>query len=77
MQLIELLAQRQLLDGDTFGKTLFGVAYREMYHQDEHLGVKLYSLRFFLRNLHAPYRTADVRSAVPADWLNHKSVFNR
>lgn len=50
MTLIQLLHRRQKLDGDTFGKTLYGVGF-DVCCQDE-FNVKKFQLRFLLARLH-------------------------
>ena len=54
MTLIELLARRQKMSGDTFGKTLFGVYfYSEM--DEKEFPAKRYALRKFMGGLYAAY----------------------
>ena len=54
MTLIQLLARRQKMPGDTFGKTLFGVYfYSEMVEKE--FAAKRYALRKFMGGLHAAY----------------------
>lgn len=76
MRLIELLAKRQLMDEDNFGKTLFGVGFRELV-DDENAVIKLYTLRFLVRNMYAPYRVADDPGRVSEHWPNSHPLFNR
>lgn len=54
MTLIELLARRQKMNGDIFGKTLFGVYfYSEM--DEKEFPAKRYALRKFMGGLYAAY----------------------
>ncbi|WJN64624.1 hypothetical protein Erwinia_phage_Pastis_00073 [Erwinia phage Pastis] len=53
MTLIELLARRQKMNGDTFGKTLFGLYFHTCL--DDELPARRYALRKFLGGLHAAY----------------------
>lgn len=54
MSLIELLSRRQKMNGDTFGKTLFGVYFYSEIAEKES-PTKQYVLRKFMRALYAAY----------------------
>lgn len=56
MNLIELLARRQKMTGDTYGKTLFGVFFHS--EMNEELCARRYALRKFMGGLHAAYLPA-------------------
>lgn len=54
MTLIQLLARRQKMPGDTFGKTLFGVYFHSEMGEGKS-AAKRYALRKFMGGLYAAY----------------------
>lgn len=77
MRLIELLHKRQLMDGDGYGKSLFGVGFNDLFYEDETKYSKRYKLRFLLRSLNVNYSTANDKGDVQVNWLECNSILRR